>query len=104
MSKASENALGELHGAVAVALTETIRGARDENGVFIPPSAAHLATAIAFLKNNNITADASSNQELDELTKTLKERRARGKNRLNLTEAVETLERDLGGKGGDFLQ
>ena len=104
MSKASETALGELHGAVAVALTEIVQGIRDENGRLIPAGAAHIAAAIAFLKNNNITADASSNAELDELTRTLKERRARGKGRLNLTEAVEQLERDLGGQADGLLQ
>lgn len=103
MSKASEDALGELHGEVARTLTEIVRVRKDGDSLIVP-GAAHIAAAIAFLKNNNITADASSNAELDELNRTLKERRARGKGRLNLTEAVETLERDLGGKGGDFLQ
>lgn len=103
MSKASEEALGELHAAVATTLTEIIK-VRQEGESLIVPGAAHIAAAIAFLKNNNITADAGSNAELDELTRTLHQRRANGKGKLNLTEAVETLERDLGGRGGDFLQ
>lgn len=74
---ADENALGELHSAVANVLTKalegtTLPGAVDpesgeklEEDIFHPPSAAHITAAIQFLKNNNITARPDS----DDLTK-----------------------------------
>lgn len=84
MSKATEDSLGTLHGAVANALTdivangvkEVIRG-RGEDGdqvVTVPASPAYLAAAITFLKNNNITA-GKGNAELDALKAALENKR-----------------------------
>jgi hypothetical protein len=64
----------------------------------IVPSAAHVMAAITFLKNNNITADASTNEDLQALNKSLAERRK--KKKLSMTDiesAAEQLDRDLGG-------
>ncbi len=71
---ASDKALGELHSTVATVLTAAISA--DE------PSAAMIAAAITFLKNNNITASPTDNAELAELNKKLAERRRTGKDTL----------------------
>ena len=108
MSKASEAKLGELHGAVADLLTETIR-----NGVVVGVSeagqpiratapAAYVVAALAMLKNNNITADPGANTALSGLEQALAAKRANGKMAINaraqaLEEAERQLERDLGG-------
>jgi len=90
MTKATEGALGELHAAVAVALKEAI-DLKDEAGKPIVASAAHLAAAITFLKNNSITADPSTNEGLADLRKTLADKRqdAKGKLKANLKAADE---------------
>ena len=75
---ASEKVLGELHAAVATALTEQVKGylvVEDEVEKEVKPSPALLGAAIAFLKNNNITADAEDNAALRELGESLKARR-----------------------------
>lgn len=88
MSKASEAALGDLHAAVAVALKNAIDATGDD-GKPIVASAAHLAAAITFLKNNSITADPATNGALDDLKKTLADKRqnAKGKLKANLAAA-----------------
>lgn len=85
MSKATDEDLGALHGAVARALTEVIadgvtevirgkgKDAADQV-VKTPASPAYLAAAITFLKNNNITA-AQGNTELDALKQALENKR-----------------------------
>lgn len=82
MTKASETALGDLHAAVALTLSNAIAAPlRDAEGVVIPEteglncSAAVLSAAITFLKNNNITADADTNEGLADLKRTLEARR-----------------------------
>lgn len=75
---ASEKVLGDLHAAVANALTEQVKGytvVEDEVEKEVKPSPALLGAAIAFLKNNNITADAEDNAALRELGESLKARR-----------------------------
>ncbi len=64
---ATEDAMGVLHGTVAIALTQAVSGEAC--------TAAMLGAAITFLKNNNITASASKNAELDELNRSLAARR-----------------------------
>lgn len=103
MSKATEAALAELHGAVAVALTVAVTPIKvsDELGEHeLPPSAAHIMAAITFLKNNNITADATSNAELSDLAAELSRTRQESKGRMSkqtLSDVAEQLDRDLGG-------
>lgn len=100
---ASKNELGTLHAAVATALTTAVTPIETEDGV-APPSAAHLMAAITFLKNNNITADAQTNKELQDLSKALAARRKKVKPDIAaLAEAGEDLARQLG-VGTDVLQ
>ena len=78
---ATEDALGELHATVAQVLTSAIQGEE--------VSAATLSVAVTFLKNNNITADPSSNAELAELTAALAARRKDGKGKLKEMQMAE---------------
>jgi hypothetical protein len=79
---ATEKVLGDLHKAVAMALTEQVAGLKVQElnaegepvEVLVRPSPAVLSAAIAFLKNNNITADAEDNAALRELGLALKAR------------------------------
>lgn len=103
MSKASEQALGELHGAVAQALTGIIRdgvvlGATEEGEpIKTAASASYFAAAISLLKNNNITADPETNKALNELRDQLaKSRQDRKGNLASKTDAAALLERQLG--------
>ena len=83
---ASDKTLGALHQKVAAALTEQVEGYEetvyDKEGEpqvnLVRPSPALLGAAIAFLKNNNITADATENEALKDLSSKLAARR-RGK-------------------------
>ena len=96
---ASDKTLGALHQKVAEALTEQVEGYEepvfDSEGEakgtkMVRPSPALLGAAIAFLKNNNITADATENEALRDLSKKLADRR-RGKiPQAALDEAAET--------------
>jgi hypothetical protein len=110
MSKATEAALAELHGVVAEALTGALRPGvlETETGTInVAPSAAHIMAAITFLKNNNITADASSNAALTELSDSLQKMRSKGKRTLNpqvLKDVAEQLDRDLGGDTSGLMQ
>lgn len=77
---ASESALGELHAAVAVGLTTVIKDgvpvADKEGDVTVAPAApAYYAAAIAFLKNNSITASADENVALNNLAAALAAKR-----------------------------
>ncbi len=81
---ASDKTLGALHQKVAEALTEQVEGydepvfdqEGEEKGTKrVRPSPALLGAAIAFLKNNNITADATENEALSSLSKKLADRR-----------------------------
>jgi hypothetical protein len=90
MSKASDEALGELHGAVASVLSEQLRervNMTDEDTgeskeVYLA-SPAVLAQAIKFLKDNDITASIADDENLSELDDLLK--RKREKRGLRLT-------------------
>lgn len=75
---ASDKVLGTLHEKVAIALAEQVDGytvIEDDVEKVIKPSPALLSAAIAFLKNNNITADAVDNAELRNLSEALSARR-----------------------------
>lgn len=76
---ASAKTLGELHEAVATAFSEQVVGfvETDEDGKerTVRPSPALLGAAVAFLKNNNITADPETNAALGELKDKLAARR-----------------------------
>ncbi len=66
--KASVDALSELHQLVAKALSGRIMA-----GVW---SSGDIAAATKFLKDNNITADAGDNQDLQELRDALEKKQA----------------------------
>jgi hypothetical protein len=86
MTKATEDDLSTLHGAVAQALTAAItdgvkvvvrgKGDTPDEVEEVPASASYFAAAITFLKNNNITA-ARGNAELDALKAALENRRSK---------------------------
>lgn len=105
MSKATEQELATMHGAIARGLTAVLTdgvviGEVEGEPIKAPASAAYYMAAITFAKNNNITADAGTNKELDDLTKALQARRqsAKGQMSKRSVEAVaEQFERDLGG-------
>jgi hypothetical protein len=78
---ASDKDLGELHGLVARSLK-----ARLESGEF---TAAELGAAISFLKNNSVTADATNNAELRNLSDQLSARRRKKLSQSTLDEAAE---------------
>lgn len=87
MSKASEAELSKLHGELARGLTtiisEGVEVPTKEGSVKVTAPAAYFGAAVALLKNNNITADPSKNEELDALTKALQARRQGKRNNLN---------------------
>lgn len=102
---ATEKQLGDLHQEVAKALTAQVQGLDEpvfdaEGGVVatkkIAPSPALLGAAIAFLKNNNITADAEGNQALKELNAKLAERRVRKVPQSALDEAASAYAATVG--------
>jgi len=108
MSAASEEALGELHRQVAVTLTACVQGVitKDEEGEeqVLPPSPAYLAAAIAFLKNNNITANPSKNAALDGLAEQLRQKRKQPINPKAVQEAAKAFEDWQGSGLGGFPQ
>lgn len=102
MAKASESALGTLHAAVAEALTDVIaNGAvvtdKEGEAVRITAPAAYLGAAIAFLKNNNITADAETNAGLSRLREQLNQRKGKGLTPEVLADAEAEFDRMHGG-------
>ena len=77
---ANAKTLGVLHEAVAKALAEQVEGyteSTDDGERLVRPSPAVLGAAIAFLKNNNITADPETNEALRDLNSKLADRRKR---------------------------
>ncbi len=106
--KANDAVLGELHGIIAEVLKTRLRAPMFHEGEVVPDTvglactAAEIAVAVTFLKNNNITADPETNKALSDLREKLKEQREAGKNRLtkqSVAEAAAILERDLGDSG-----
>ncbi len=97
---ASEKTLGKLHELVANALSEQVQGYTEqtEDGErFVRPSPAVLGAAIAYLKNNNITADPEDNLALRELNDKLKARRDKRIPQVKLDEAAEAFADRFGG-------
>lgn len=89
MTRATEDALGSLHSALAMTLAERIA-----SGL---ASAADLAVAAKFLKDNNITATAAQSEAMEELERRMAEQRAkRGKGGLTLVETEEIRRRAMG--------
>lgn len=68
-TRATEDALGILHGVVAEYLTLKLMTGK--------ATAAEVGAAITFLKNNSITASPSTNAALAQLSQSLQERRNR---------------------------
>lgn len=104
MTKATESALGALHAAVAEALTEVIENGvtlvdKEGNEVKSPASPAYLGAAIAFLKNNNITADPDTNAGLS----TLREKLAQRRSRLSSKELQDAAD-EFAASNGSFMQ
>ncbi len=102
---ATDNALQELHATVARALSAAIQpveipGKEGEPSVTLPPSAAHLAAAITFLKNNSITASPTTNAALSKLKDDLEARRKKKPAPQALAEAEELLAGRLMASGG----
>lgn len=65
MNKADEKALGSLHGKLADVLREALEQEYlDDNGNKLPPPAAILNVARAFLKDNKIEAIAAQGSPL----------------------------------------
>lgn len=93
-----------MHGAIARGLTAVLTegvviGEVEGVPVKAPASAAYYMAAITFAKNNNITADAGTNKELDDLTKALQARRQAAKGKMTqatVQEVAAQFERDLG--------
>lgn len=83
MSKATEDALGALHGAVAEVLTEQIKHTTEETTfneegeevatgeVIYDASPATIAAAIKFLKDNQITCDVEVDENMGNLKEAL---------------------------------
>lgn len=102
MSKASEQELSDLHGALARGLKDIISDGVEvptkEGSVKVTAPAAYFGAAVALLKNNNITADPSKNEELSDLNALLQKRRQSKKDELNFREAAEDFaDKHLGG-------
>lgn len=110
MAKASDADLGDLHALVALVLGSKLKAPLyDSEGEPIPgteycgATAAEISVAVAFLKNNNITADPETNKGLEDLRKRLQENRANGKKALTkkaIDDAAAQFERDLGDMSG----
>lgn len=103
---ASERKLGSLHEAVADALTEQVQGYEEpvlnEEGQviaskLIKPSPSLLTAAIAFLKNNNITADPEQNEALLGLKNKLRDKRNGKVPSAALDEAADAYVQSSGG-------
>lgn len=102
MSKASEQELAELHGALARGLKDIITDGADvvtkEGVAKVTAPAAYFGVAVALLKNNNITADPEKNEELRDLNDKLQARRQSKRTELNFRRAAEDFaEKHLGG-------
>jgi hypothetical protein len=97
---ASDKTLGELHEVVANAFMEQVVGYKEEDkdGAvrLIRPSPALLGAAAAFLKNNNITADAEDNAALRELGEALSARRKKKLPQAALDEAADQYAYSMG--------
>jgi hypothetical protein len=102
---ATEEELGTLHGTIARTLTDVCAGGAvvlDAEGepVRVTAPAAYIGAAIAFLKNNNITASPTKNKDLAALKDTLAKKRQRKElTGRTLKEAGDEFERMQGSNG-----
>lgn len=98
---ASDRQMGELHKAVATELFAQVVGIDEpqEDGSIkrIRPSPAVLSASIAFLKNNNTTADVEDNAALRDLGAALKARSKKKLPQAMLDEAAESYATSMGG-------
>lgn len=97
---ASTKVLGDLHEQVAKALSEQVQGYEeetDEGTKHVRPSPAVLGAAIAFLKNNNITADPEGNAALRDLNEKLAARRNKKLPQADLDHAAAQFAYSVGG-------
>lgn len=111
MSKASETELGNLHALVASTLASRIAAPLREGETIIPgteglaASSSDIQAAIAFLKNNNITADADTNDGLRALREQLDARRKSAKDLMAAQQrAAADLEARLSGSVPGMVQ
>jgi hypothetical protein len=91
MSKASEDKLGELHGAVAQVLKEVVThqeaaveydaegNAECTGEMQYTASPAMMATAVKFLKDNSITCDVSQDENMNTLRDALAKKQKRSR-------------------------
>jgi hypothetical protein len=87
VAKATTSRLVDLHNKLAEVMLDGLEKEeiKDEEGNVVgvqKPSAAIMAVAVTFLKNNNITADPETNAGLSALQQRLQEKRAAGKTKL----------------------
>lgn len=105
---ATEETLGELHKKVAEVLSDALDGEElpawtdPETGVEQPakrlaPSAAIIAAATKFLKDNEITCDVSNNKDLQELEDKMAKRRAMRPSAQDFLEASSSANFKFGG-------
>lgn len=90
-NKATESALGELHGAVARVLTAQIEHVEDETRInedgelehtgeqIHTASPATIAAAIKFLKDNQITCDVEQDENMSNLREALSKKQKRSR-------------------------
>lgn len=111
---ADESKLSALHDKVAEVLTEALDGqtmpdyvdpetGEVEPGGKLAPSAAIIAVAAKFLKDNNITCVPSEDNKLGELEAKMKARQEKRRNRANPTDLANAAEQAtwLGGQIGN---
>lgn len=104
MTKATEQELAALHGALARGLKDIITDgaevATKEGTVKVTAPAAYFGAAVALLKNNNITADPTTDEGLRGLAEALQAKRtARKKSMVNFEEAAIAFGESMGSDG-----
>ena len=104
MSKATEQELAALHGALARGLTDIVSNgaevATKEGAVRVTAPAAYFGAAVALLKNNNITADPTTDAGLKGLAEALQAKRnARKKGMVAFEDAAVAFGESLGQDG-----
>lgn len=92
---ATDKEMGDLHKRVAEALTELVQVQKTPDGP-IPPAAAYINAAVAFLKNNNVTMVVAENAELSALDAALRKRRNGRLSSADLEAAADEFARSQG--------
>lgn len=97
---ATDQRLGELHALLTEHFMEILSGkVEDEDGNVVMVPAAVIGTIVAFLKNNNITADPTTNKAVAGLTAMLERKATRRLDRKSLQEAADA----FGAANGDGM-